>query len=234
VDNGLFSGVSAMDVGQKRMDSIAANLANVSTPAFKRFTTSTRAFNVTQEGREVPGLRLEQQIDFSQGILERTGNVTDLALVGDGFFAIDAPSGELYTRNGAFRINEDGVLVTNDGYQVVWDGSRGQLDPVGAEITIDTSGTVRQGEETVGQIKVVAFEDPARLTVDRRSYYLAPPRLARIDASAEVHQGALERSNVSAVDELVTMIQVQRNFDVASNLMRSIDQTYRRLVQQRA
>jgi flagellar basal-body rod protein FlgF len=223
-----------MDVGQKRMDSIAANLANVSTPAFKRLTTATRSFMLTTDQAKVPTIALEQQIDFSQGELERTGNPTDLALMGNGFFAVDAPSGEIYTRNGSFRLNEEGVLLTSDGYPVVWEGSRGQLDPVGAQIMIDSSGTITQGEKKAGQIKIVDFEDPARLTVGRRSYYIAPPRLARTEASAQVHQGAIERSNVSAVDELVSMIQTQRSFEVASNLMRSIDQTYRRLVQPRA
>jgi flagellar basal body rod protein FlgG len=89
---------------------------------------------------------------------------------------------------------------------------------------------VLQGDALVGRIKLVAFEDPARLTLDRQGYFHAPPRLERSASSAEVHQGALEGSNVGAIDELVAMIQVQRSFEIASTLMRSIDQTYRRLV----
>lgn len=233
MDSGLYSGVSAMDVGQRRMDSIAANLANVTTPAFKRLSTSTQAFKIEQGGREVPGLRIEQTVDFAQGILERTGNPTDVALVGDGFFAVDGPSGEMYTRNGTFRLDEQGNLLTSEGYAVAWDGGGGRIDPIGAELVIDPSGTVHQGASTLGKLKLVAFEDTSALELNRRGYYVAPPRLPRSEASAEVHQGALERSNVSAVDELVSMIQVQRSFEVASNLMRSIDQTYRRLVQPR-
>lgn len=222
-----------MDVGQRRMDSIAANLANVTTPAFKRLSTSTQAFKVSRGGHDVSGVRLRQQVDFTQGILERTSAPTDVALVGDGFFVVDSRAGELYTRNGSFRLDEEGTLMTHEGYPVAWEGARGRIDSVGAEIVIDPTGTVRQGSNTVGKLKLVSFDDPTQLNIDRRGYFVAPPEMPRNESTAEVHQGALERSNVSAVDELVSMIQVQRNFEVASNLMRSIDQTYRRLVQQR-
>lgn len=233
MDSGLYSGVSAMDTGQRRMDSIAANLANVDTPAFKRLSTSTQAFHVRRGDRTVPGLRLHQRVDFSQGALQRTEVPTDVALFGEGFFAVDAPAGELYTRNGSFQVDGDGVLQSADGYPVSWESGSGRIDPVGAPLLIDPTGNVSQGAETVGRLKLVAFDAPERLELDRKGYYAAPARLPRRAATAEVHQGALERSNVSAVDELVSMIQVQRSFEVSSNLMRSIDQTYRRLVQLR-
>jgi flagellar basal body rod protein FlgG len=92
---------------------------------------------------------------------------------------------------------------------------------------------VRQGEREVGRLKLVDFADRQALTFDSQGYFLAAPRAAREPATAEVHQGALEASNVQAVDELVAMIQVQRDFQISSKLMSSIDQTYRRLTQPR-
>jgi flagellar basal-body rod protein FlgF len=230
VDSGLYSGVAAMDLGQQRLDTIAANLANLTTPAFKRLSSSTQGFSVQRGARRVDGIRTQQAVDFSQGVLQRTANPLDVALVGDGFFAVDTPAGEIYTRNGAFRLDERGLLQTAEGYPVVWEGGRGRIEPVGAEVVIDASGTVLQGDARVGRLKLVAFAEPERLTLDRQGYFHAPPRLGRSVSAAEVHQGALESSNVGAIDELVAMIQVQRSFEIASNLMRSIDQTYRRLV----
>jgi flagellar basal body rod protein FlgG len=229
MDVGLFHGAVALEMGARRIDTITTNLANIATPGFKRFGTTQEAFESRLPGRSVPGLRSQQVIDFSQGPLERTANPTDLALMGEGFFAVESEAGEVYTRNGSFRLGEQGVLLTAEGRPVVWEGSRGTIDPVGEALVVDPRGEVRQGARVVGRLRLVAFDRPQALRVDGDGYYHAGPRLATQPAEAEVHQGALERSNVQAVEELVSMIGAQRRFEHATNILRSIDQTYRRL-----
>jgi flagellar basal-body rod protein FlgF len=234
MEGGIYSGVSALDVGERRMDTISANLANLATPGYKRLGSSTQAFELPgRNGGVRRGLHSGQVIDFSQGSLQRTGNQTDLALMGDGFFAVDGPAGEVYTRRGNFHFDGDGVLKTVEGFPVAWEGGRGTLDATGAAVLIDGSGTVRQGDREVGRLKLVDYADRQTLTFDNQGYFLAAPSAAREQATADVHQGALEASNASAIDEMVQMIQVQRAFQTSSKLMSSIDQTFRRLTQPR-
>ena len=233
MDTGLYSGVAAMRASEKRMEAITANLANLDTPAFKRLTSSTRAFDLGEGARRRTEVVTQNAVDFGQGVLERTGNALDLGLEGPGFFAVESPAGEVYTRNGSFHLDEQGVLQTQDGYPVAWEGARGVLTPVGDPITVDGSGLVRQGANDVGRIKLAGFAEPARLEHDARGYWHAPADLAPAAPEATVHQGASERSNASSIDELVEMVRVQRSFESAASLMRSIEQSYRRLNQQR-
>lgn len=229
MSSGLYSGVSAMRANQRRLEAITANLANVSTPAYKRLSTISQGFAVD---RGAPGdlrVQVSSETDFTQGPLERTENPLDLGLLGDGFFAVEGPEGQVYTRNGSFRLDERGALLTADGRPVAWRSLGGSIDPVAEPVRVDTSGTVYQGSAEIGALQLVAFEDPTQLRMGPDGYYHAAPDLERTPAQAEVHQYALEGSNVSSIDELVAMITVQRSFESAAALMEKIDETYRRL-----
>lgn len=233
MDSGLSSGVAAMRAGERQLDAIAANLANIDSPAYKRQNTVTHSFELGAGDRRHDAIVTQAVTDFSQGELRRTGNPLDLALDGDGFFVVETQSGEAYTRNGSFNLDGQGVLRTGDGHAVAWDGGRGHIDAVGEEITIDGTGVVRQGEAQIGKLRLVDFANKEALSVDGEGYYHAQRGLARSTPAATVHQGAIEKSNSSSIDELVAMIRVQRDFESASSLVRSIDQSYRRLNAQR-
>ena len=121
------------------------------------------------------------------------------------------------------------MLTTIDGYPVAWDGSRRQIDWARGIISIDTGGFVSQAGENIGQLKIVAFPAQDRLQPADSGYWYADPALTRLASTAEVHQGALERANVSPVDELVSLIAVQRDFEAAANLLKLIGDSYERL-----
>jgi flagellar basal-body rod protein FlgG len=229
MNRGLYSGVQAMSAAERRLESIATNLANVSVQGYKRRGTSTQSFDATLRGRLERQVRTHTRIDFSQGPLESTGEPYDLALTGSGFFTVDTPRGEAYTRGGRFHIDAEGVLQTQDGFPVAWDGARGTIDPQGLEVRIDPEGQVWQGEQQVGRLRLVDFADPGRLEPDRSGYLHAPPGLREAAREGEVRQGHLERSNVSAVDEMVALIATQRSYESAARLMSAIEQGYRRL-----
>ncbi len=229
MDTGLYSGVASMRSNEKRMEAIAANLANLDMNAYKRQASVTQAFEVGNGAGRVRQIVTRHTIDFTQGDIERTGNALDLALEGDGFFVVDGAKGEAYTRNGAFHVDETGALLTTDGMPVAWEGASAKLSPVGDPVSIDESGNVRQGAASIGRLRVVDFADKSQLTLDEQGYYHAPRNVRSSASTAAVHQGAIERSNASSVDELVAMVRVQRNFESAANLMRSIDQSYKRL-----
>ena len=145
MDNGLYSGVASMRANEKHLEAIAGNLANLNTPAYKRLGSVTHAFEVGSGGHKQQEVETRVTIDFTQGVLERNDNPLSLALEGDGFFAVETPGGEAFTRNGAFRVDDKGELLTNEGFPVAWDGARGRLAPVDLPIAIDGSGVVKQG-----------------------------------------------------------------------------------------
>jgi flagellar basal-body rod protein FlgG len=229
MNRGLYSGVEAMAAAEKRLETIATNLANVSVDGYKRRSVSTQAFDKVLAGRAERHVRTSTRVDYSQGTLEQTGEPFDLALAGAGFFALETPQGEAYTRGGRFHIDAAGLLQTQDGYPVAWEGARGVIDPQGDQVRIDPDGGVWQGQAQVGRLRLVDFADRARLEPDRLGYLHAPADLAPRAREAEVRQGHLERSNVSALDEMVALIATQRSHESAARLMSSIEQGYRRL-----
>ena len=226
---GLYQGVAAMRASQRRLEAITSNLANISSTAFKRSVSMNHGVKLGRSGRTT--LTTTTAMDWSQGPLLRTQVSTDLALMGDGFFAVEGSpeEGELYTRDGHFSINERGVLVTQMGSQVAWQGARGILDPIGAPIRVDLSGQVFQGQRTIGRLRVVDFADRSQLQIGKTGDFVAPDDVQPRSSTAEVHQGALEGSNVSAVEELVALIQTQRTFEAGANLLTMISQSYERL-----
>ncbi len=233
MDSGLYSGISAMRASERQLDAIAANLANLDSPAYKRQNTVTHAFAVGTGERRHEAIVTQSKIDFSQGEISRSGNPLDLALEGDGFFVVETPSGEAYTRNGSFNLDSQGALRTADGHPVAWEGARGRIDPIGDAVTVDGASVVRQGTTQIGTLRLVDFANRDALTLDREGYFHAQRGTARSTPTAIVHQGAIEKSNSSSIDELVAMIRVQRGFESAASLVRSIDQSYRRLNAQR-
>lgn len=226
---GLFHGVSAMTASERRLEAISHNLANLGTPAYKRASTATFASASKYGERGGPLTTIHNRVDFSQGLLDRTENPYDLALMGEGYFAVEGANGPMYTRNGSFRVDDQGVLQTVEGFMVAWQGATGRIDPVGEPVTINPKGLVEQGTRRVGQLSLVNFDNQSQLRLGKDGYWHADAALEPKPTEAEVHQGALERSNVNAVDELVQLIAVQRAFDSAASLITMIDQSYRRL-----
>lgn len=235
MDIGLYRGLSAINVAERRMEAITTNLANARTAGFKRHAGAHHGFQVGRPSATPEfGIDSSQRVDFTQGSLERTDAPLDLAIEGEGFFAVESPTGEIYTRDGGFRMTQEGAVVTAEGFPVAWEQRATALDPAGGEIQIDADGNVSQDNQPRGQLKIVAFDALDRLQLTRNGYFSADPALQRRAAEGRVHQGALEGSNVSTVDELVHMITVQRSFEAATNLLTKIDQSYQRLNQRRS
>jgi flagellar basal-body rod protein FlgF len=229
VNVGLYRSAVAMSAQQRRLDGISANLANVGTVGFKRGVTASHEVEVERPRGKVRGVTTLAEVDFAQGNLTRTGREHDVALFGDGFFAVDGPDGEAYTRDGSFHVTEGGVLVSEEGLPVAWDQLSGSIDPVGMPLVIDQAGNVRQGIQDIGRLRVVAFDDPSVLSKDARGFWSAPRGVRPLPSDAQVHQYSLEESNANAMEEMVDMITVQRSFETVARVFEAIDQTYERL-----
>ncbi len=229
MNQGLYSGVAATRAAERRLEAVTSNLANVGTPAYKGQATATRAFSLGKDTQVATVFTTRHE----QGDLRRTGDPLHLALDGPGYFLVEGPEGELATRRGDFRLDAAGVLVDNEGLPVAFEGRAARIDPGGPTITIDGSGTVRQGEGEVGRLRLVDFADPDALERLGGGLLRLRPETPPQPATAVVHQGTLEQSNVSAVNQLVELVQVQRSFESASRLMGLIDQSYRSLIERR-
>jgi flagellar basal-body rod protein FlgF len=241
MENALLIGLSRQMALSHQLDIVANNVANIDTSGFKADNAAFSAYlmpgasDAQFSGKDRRVSFVEDRaswIDFSPGAIQHTGNPLDVAIDGKGYFAVQTPRGERYTRNGSFAINASGQLVTSDGDQVLGNGGPITLQPTDHNITISRTGilTVRDGAGTTsaqrGQLQVVNFDNPRALQKDGGSTFMAPPSVTANPAPAgtRVVQGALEKSNVRAVAEMARMIQITRSYsDIAAILQQQGD-----------
>ncbi len=221
----LASDMKARILGQEL---IANNLANATTAGFK----AQRAFKAVLSERVAAsgGDNLRLYTSFEQGPIETTDRPLDLAINGEGFFVIDTPYGECFTRCGAFTLSSNGLLTTMSGEPVLGDGGPIPID--GQEITVGRDGTVYVDGDEVGTLRIVRFDDPQRLSREGNRFAArgATPIPVNPDET-EIIQGALERSNVNPIDEMVEMINLHRNFETAQRSIRLQDESARQLIE---
>ena len=155
----------------------------------------------------------------------------DLGLMGEGFFTYEDGDGVSYTRDGSLRLTPEGDLVSRGGRPIVWETRTNQIQPTGAELSIDSAGYVFQGNEEIGQLRLVDFQDRKGLKQDDKGYFHAPQGMTEDPATAVIYSGTYESSNVQPVNEMVEMILAQRAYQSASNTVSQIAESYSKLTQ---
>jgi flagellar basal-body rod protein FlgG len=246
----LYSAAAGMESQQMNLDVISNNLANVNTTGFKKSKVefqellyqTTRApgadlgsgnqlptgIQVGQGSRPVATARI-----FTNGDLTQTGEQLDVAVQGAGFFQVQMPDGtNAYTRDGAFKTDSTGRIVTSDGLPVV-----GGFQPVPAgttNITISSNGNVTYtgaSGTTTFQAQLVRFNNPAGLESEGSNLYKETPASGTPELGTPgqngfgtLNQGYLELSNVSVVEEMVNLIQAQRAYEVNSKAVQAADE----------
>ena len=205
----------------REFDLIANNLANVSTPGFKRQYNDFSKSLIEQQGilqkQSDKQLNARTVVDFSQGSFNQTGRSLDLALCGKGFFVIETPNGPLYTRNGSFRLNENSQIVDLAG-RIVGGQSGAITIPQDVDISlisVGNDGTVSAGGVSLGQLQLVDFQDDqTKLIPAGMNCFKAPENVEPQTAqNLIVKQGFQEGSNVQMMEELVDMIMVTRLYE---------------------
>ena len=229
MDNALYVGLSRQMTLRRELDIVANNIANADTTGFKvenlLVKTEPKAPAVTLDGPKPVKFVIDTGVarDFSQGTLRTTGSPLDLAIEGQAFFKLTTPDGERYTRDGHFRLDDAGKLVTQNG-QTVADAGGGELliDPQKGPLAIAADGTVSQGIEQVGKIGVVRFDSLSVLEKTGDNLYRnTSNQQSQAAPDARVRQGMLEGSNVNTIAQITKMLEVTRAYESMAKMMDS-------------
>jgi len=257
MSSGLYYAVSGFRSQEKAMEILSNNLANTSTRGFKEDKASFKGvypgitnpmtIDTPDDQRQLmlarkmnmgyPGIS-DIKVDFSNGQVQYTGNEMDVAIQGKGFFAVDTPQGELYTRKGSFTLNEKNELVNFDGYRlkgikteegepIIIQGTEISIDGDGAiSFFVDNSGIFNEKGTQVDTLKLVDFKDYAQLQKVGDTYYKHTGS-AENEVKAEeceLMQSHAELSNVSVVKEMIRMISIARICESYQKVIHSLDE----------
>ncbi len=221
MENTLFIALSKQLAIHREMAVIANNLANTSSPGFK----NEQMMFVEYLKKTGPGgkVSLVQDIalarDLSEGTFKRTNNVLDVAIHGKGWFVVESPQGERYTRNGHFRLNEEGELVTTTGHKLMTTtGEPIVFEPGDNDIVIKGDGKVTASGEDRGTLRVVTFENERRLEKVSGNLFRSDDTPDE-KSEAEVVQGVIEESNVRPIIEITRMIKAMRSYQGAQSMV---------------
>lgn len=224
MDRMIYLSMAGAKASMQRQDSLANNLANVSTNGFRAELQAFRAVPVNGDGASTRAYALETTTGYSAegGAIQATGRNLDVAMKDDAWLAVQGLDGtEAYTRAGALDVNGEGLLVLRNGLQVIGDGGPITV-PQNSALAIGADGTVsakdsRGTTTTVGRLKLVTPETP--LTRGTDGLFRAPDGDLPANADAKVQDGALEGSNVSPVATMVGMIAAARQFEQQMKLL---------------
>lgn len=209
----------------QRLNTIANNAANAMTPGFKReFLATVGQFDsVLMNQHQLPQPILSAVIDNKPGVQNPTGNPLDLALMNVGYFEVSTDYGYSYTRQGSFRLDEKGRLVTHQGQPV--SGVSGDIYLSNPNPKIDSEGRIFEDGKLIGQIKVVAFDQTAKLVKVGGGFFIpsGPAEKQEID-HPKISQGHLESSNVDSAQEMVKLIETYRHFETSHKVIQAYDE----------
>lgn len=242
---GFYNLTSGMLTQQRNLNTVSNNMVNIQTPGYKSDKMVSSTFQeemLYRTGRTdksrytelgiTSKIRTAQRtyVNYEQGSFNPTGGIYDFALSGNGFFCIDTPDGVRYTRNGSFRVDEEGYLTLNNLGRV--QGAGGQPIQISNEDFTVTNGTIYGTDANgtageLGTLRVVDFEGEYQDVLHKEDYGLYSTDAAPI----EVMQGdtaviwkTLERSNADMVDEMTSMITSQRALQSAAQMLKMYDQ----------
>ena len=228
MDRMIYLSMSGAKATMQRQDTLANNIANVSTPGFRAELQAFRAVPVQGSGASTRVFSLETTTgyDASAGAVTATGRNLDVAVKGKSWLTVQALDGtEAYTRGGALEVSNDGTLTTRSGLPLMGDGGPLQVPPnaavsIGADGTVSAKGS--DGKNTaIGKLKLVTPDAPLRRGED--GLFRAADGDLSADDTARVQDGALEGSNVSAVESMVAMISAARQFEAQMKMIQTAD-----------
>lgn len=237
MDKLIYTAMTGASHALQQQAAVSQNLANTNTPGFRAAINTFRAVPLVGEGLPTRTFVVDSTAgaDFSQGPMQPTGRMLDVAVNGDGWLAVQTADGaEAYTRNGSFQLTPNGVLQTRSGLNVM--GETGPITvPPDTQITIGKDGTVSTvptnsqltAVTVIGRLKLVNPAQAQLVRGDDGLFRSADGKAANADANISVSSGHLEGSNVNAVEAMVNMITLARQFDMQMKMLTTADNNSR-------
>jgi flagellar basal-body rod protein FlgG len=223
---------------REKMDIVTNNIINVDTTGYKKDTLITKSFKdmmiQSMSGQDIglqnTGIHVDDVFtSFDQGDLEQTDRLSDVALEGDGFFVVNTSDGIRYTRDGAFAVTSGGYLVNSEGNYI--QGANGNIYVGSGDFTIDEQGYVTVDGQTVNKLLLVTFDDLTGLEKVGSNMFAQGSAGAPQEATdCKVKQGSLESSNVDMSEEMVTMVELNRAYQVNQRVLTMLDQSLSKTV----
>jgi flagellar basal-body rod protein FlgF len=241
MDKLIFTAMTGAKHAQQRQDTVAQNIANVSTGGYRAAMYAARAVPVDGTGLATRAFAQEAATgaDFSPGVIQRTGRELDVAMEGNAWLTVQGRDGrEAYTRAGALRIDANGALLGPGGSPVMGEGGPLAIPP-DSTISIAPDGTVSAIPDSgalsavvnVGKIKLVTLDAKQAQRGDDGLFRLAEGKPAPADANARLAAGSLESSNVNPAEAMVSMIGVARHFELQMRLLSTAENNARSAAQ---
>jgi len=221
MDSGFYAACTGLLAKTDALELTANNLANIGTTGYKgqlefyrslEASMGTRRLSPLNQAVNDYGVLGGAAVDLKTGEFQKTGNDLDLAIEGSGFFVVNTPAGLRYTRNGSFHTDANGRLLTATGDAVM--GEQGPVELPSGTITISSDGTVSQQGAVVAQLKLVTLKPGTAITAEGNSYYQAPAGSEQPADDPHLSQGMLESSNLNPVAGAVSLITIQRHFQL--------------------
>lgn len=233
---GLYRSASAMLPRLREQEAIANNLANASSPGFRKDMVFTQELTKAQAKHAVLKSDWQQPMidqvytSFEQGSLDNTGNPLDIALEGSGLFVYETDEGDnLYSRAGNLIIDPQGFLVNSEGHRILGDG--GPINVGAGTVTISESGQVDVDNAPLANIRVVDFVDMSSLQKVGNAEFKIPDGIEPAAAvNYVIRQGYLESSNVEIIREMVNMITSFRNYEADAQAAKAQDDSLEKLM----
>ena len=222
----------AMQADQARLNTVSHNLANVTTPGYKRMLDVRAPFAelVSQAGEQAfSGAALQRpgttHVDLSAGPLRQTGSPLDIVVEGGGFLELRTPQGLAYARSVSLQLDAQGHAVTAGGEKLQLTSGDLKHNGSATELRVDAQGQVMAGGETLGRLRVVRFDDPAALRATGGGLYQAGMAGMSDDASmSTVRTGYVEASNVQSTREMVQLLETSRHFEAMQKVFQGYDE----------
>lgn len=243
MENPTYLAINHQAALQRQMDVIANNIANASTVGFKgqrilfAEMVNGAASNpgLTQGARVAFVEEVGMLRDTREGALVPTGNPLDLAITGNAYFAVETPGGTRYTRDGRFRLGNDGRIVSQDGYALLDQGGRPlSVRPGESRVEISRSGRITTESGEIGRIQLARFENEQNMRSQGGGLYASDTEPQTAESGAEVRQGMIEGSNVQTVTEITSMIEVLRRYQSAQRIVDTEGDRSRRTIERLA
>ena len=216
---------AGMQTDLSQLSRISQNLANVSTPGYKRQLQSVPPIDAFMAAAAPDVMSERRAVDPSAGTLRKTGNPLDIAIDGDAFLEVRSPSGMAYTRLGELAVDPQGRLVTRDGFPVM--GSGGELYANSGQATINEQGELFDAGHSAGRLHLVRFEHAGALEpIGNGLYRQGGATLSTASETSRVRSGYLEMSNVNSAFEMVQLSETVRHFESLQRVIQGWDDVF--------